>query len=207
MAANNSELLSVLSVVVSALAFTVSAITAWLTLFRRGTLKMTQPTQIFFGYDKSRDDDERAWPKVFLCTLLFVTSKRGLVIENLYVKLTCEDITQTFSIWVHGHNNELVRGAGLFVGDTGVQANHHFLTSENDEPFHFIAGNYQFEVHANILGQRDSCLLFSCALNVSLDESDSIGHQHSGLYFDWGPDEKQYTHHVKRAPKSFWDTE
>jgi hypothetical protein len=36
-----------ISVTVSFLAFGVSTVTAWLTLFRRGTVKMTQPTVIF----------------------------------------------------------------------------------------------------------------------------------------------------------------
>ena len=38
-------------VIISSLALAVSAVTAWLTLFRRGALKMTQPTVIFFGPD------------------------------------------------------------------------------------------------------------------------------------------------------------
>jgi len=37
-----------LSLVISGLALGVSSLTAWLTLFRRGTIKMTQPTVIFF---------------------------------------------------------------------------------------------------------------------------------------------------------------
>lgn len=93
-----SAALSIIALVISALALAISFLTAWLTLLRRGTVKMTQPTQIFFGYDKSRDDDERPWPKVFLRTLLFSTAKRGVVIENLYVKIACEEIAQTFSI-------------------------------------------------------------------------------------------------------------
>jgi len=91
-----SNILSISALLISAFALALSILTAWLTLFRRGTIKMTQPTQIFFGYDKSRDGDTNAWPKVFLRTLLFVTSKRGRVVENVYVKLTCADITQSF---------------------------------------------------------------------------------------------------------------
>jgi hypothetical protein len=37
------------SLAISTLSLAVSAVTAWLTLFRRGTVKMTQPTVIFFG--------------------------------------------------------------------------------------------------------------------------------------------------------------
>ena len=199
-----SAALSIVALVISALALAISFLTAWLTLLRRGNVKMTQPTQIFFGYDKSRDDGERPWPKVFLRALLFSTAKRGLVIENIYVKVVCEEITKTFSIWVYGDRNELVRGSGLFIGETGVEASHHFLASENGDPFNFISGTYHLEVHANVLRERDSQLLFSADLNVSHEESDSIGFQGSGLYFDWDPDEKEYMRHVKQAPGSFF---
>jgi hypothetical protein len=43
-----------ISITVSVLALAVSSVTAWLTLFRRGTVKMTQPTSIFFGPDSPR---------------------------------------------------------------------------------------------------------------------------------------------------------
>ena len=205
MNASASSILSILALLISAFALAFSMLTAWLTLFRRGTVKMTQPTQIFFGYDKPRDDDTSAWPKVFLRTLLFATSKRGRVVENIYVKLTCEDITQNFNVWVYGERNELVRGSGLFVGETGVEAYHHFLASKTDDPFNFISGKYRLDVYAHLLGSKTSKRLFSYSLEVSDEESSSIGEQNSGLYFDWDPDKSRYTHYLKHAPKSFWE--
>jgi hypothetical protein len=62
-----------ISVVVSTLALTISMVTAWLTLFRRGTVRMTRPTAIYFGADGSVDSS----PKVYLRTLLYSTAKRG----------------------------------------------------------------------------------------------------------------------------------
>jgi hypothetical protein len=106
-----------LSTTISILAFAVSAITAWLTLFRGGTVKMTQPTVIFFGPDSSRSQ-ELALPKVYLRTLLFATSKRGRVIEGMYIALSRNETRQNFNIWVYG-DEKLVRGSGLFVGETG----------------------------------------------------------------------------------------
>ena len=67
---------------VSALALATSLATAWLTLFRLGTVQMTQPTLIFFGPDKPRAGAASGEPKVFLRTLLFSTAKRGRVIEH-----------------------------------------------------------------------------------------------------------------------------
>jgi hypothetical protein len=65
-----------LSVTISVLALSVSAVNLWLTLVHRGTVKMTQPTIIFFGPDSGRSH-EAPLPKVFLRSLLFATSKRG----------------------------------------------------------------------------------------------------------------------------------
>jgi hypothetical protein len=200
-----SSILSILALLISAFALALSILTAWLTLFRRGTVKMTQPTQIFFGYDKPRDGDANVWPKVFLRTLLFATSKRGRVVENVYVKHTCEDLAQGFNVWVYGERDQLVRGSGLFVPETGVEAYHHFLISKGEVPFNFISGTYRLDVYAHLLGRKTPKRLFSYGLEVSDEESSLIGEQHSGLYFDWDPDKNRYTHHLKRAPKSFWE--
>jgi len=117
----------------------MSAVTAWLTLFRRGTVKMTQPTVIFFGPDNLRSRDEPALPKVFLRTLLFATSKRGRVVESMHIALSRNETQQNFNIWVYG-DEKLVRGSGLFVGETGIAANHHFLTPRDGSSFHFTEG-------------------------------------------------------------------
>ena len=67
-------MIDTISIIIATIALTISAITAWLTLFRRGRVRMTQPTVIFFGPDSPNS------PKVFLRTLLYSTSKRGQII-------------------------------------------------------------------------------------------------------------------------------
>ena len=42
-------------ILISVVSLLMSATVAWLTLFRRGTVKMTQPTVIFFGPDTPRE--------------------------------------------------------------------------------------------------------------------------------------------------------
>src|SRR4051812_21290578 len=98
------------SIAVSVIALGISATTAWLTLFRRGTVRMTQPTVIFFGPDMSRNREETPLPKVYLRTLLFSTSKRGRIIESMHVALARNETLQTFNVWVHG-DEKLVRGS------------------------------------------------------------------------------------------------
>jgi hypothetical protein len=197
--------MSAAALAVSILALLVSAATVWLTLFRRGTVKMTQPTVIFFGPDGPKSKRSGSSPKVFLRTLLFSTSKRGRIIENMYVTLSCEDISQDFDVWAYGERNDLVRGSGLFVGETGVEANHHFLISRERKPFAFISGTYSLQVFVHLLGERNRKLLLSQTLSVSDDEADLIGEQNAGLYFDWVSGKNRYVTHIDEEQKSFWE--
>jgi hypothetical protein len=103
------------SITVSGLALAVSSVTAWLTLFRRGTVEMTQPTVIFFGPDTPRSHNEPPLPKIFLRTLLFSTAKRGRVIESMHVALSRNETHQNFNILVYG-DDKLVPGEWLVRG-------------------------------------------------------------------------------------------
>jgi len=187
-----------ISTTISILALSISAVTAWLTLFRGGTIKMTQPTVIFFGPDPGRAD-ESPLPKVFLRALLFATSKRGRVIESMYVALSRNETRQNFNIWVYG-NEKLARGSGLFVGETGVEANHYFLIPRDGSTFHFTEGRYRMDVFAKLLGDRAQMLLFSQILEIPRETAALLEKPDAGLYFDWGPDSSRYLQHVDRRP-------
>jgi hypothetical protein len=188
------------TVTISVLALAVSTTTAWLTLFRRGAVKMTQPTVIYFGPDAPRARDGDPPPKVYLRTLLFSTSKRGRVIESMHVSLARNETHQTFNIWVHG-DEKLVRGSGLFVGESGVATNHHFLTPKDGSTFQFSVGHYRLDVYARLLGDRKPTLLFSQMLEVAPDVAAILKEPGTGLYFDWGADSARYLPHVdKRLP-------
>src|SRR5271170_454856 len=93
-------------------------------------------------------------PKVYLRTLLFSTSKRGRVIESMHVTLSRNETRQNFNIWVHG-DERLVRGSGLFVGETGVAA--------------FTAGHYRMDVFAKLLGDGGPILLFSLEISREVE--------------------------------------
>jgi hypothetical protein len=190
-----------LSITISALALSVSSVTAWLTLFRRGTVKMTQPTVIYFGPDFPRGHADSPLPKVYLRTLVFATSKRGRVIESMHVALSRNETHQNFNIWVYGEER-LVRGSGLFVGETGVEANHHFLTPKDATSFRFIEGRYRLDVFARLLGDQKHTRLFSQTLEISREIEAALQEPHAGLYFDWGPDSSRYLPHVQTRPPS-----
>jgi hypothetical protein len=184
---------------ISILALAVSSVTAWLTFFRRGTVKMTQPTVIYFGPDKPRRDADNPPPKVFLRTLLFSTSKRGRIIQSMHVALARNEAHQNFNIWVYG-DDRLVRGSGLFVGETGISANHHFLTPKDGGQFRFIAGQYRMDVFAHLLADKTTTLLFSQLLEVSREQAVALQARGTGLYFDRGPDALRYLPHIEARP-------
>lgn len=189
-----------IAVTVAIVALAISATTAWLTLFRRGTVKMTQPTVIFFGPDSPRSRDDAPSPKIYLRSLLFSTSKRGRVIESMHVALCRNETHQNFNIWVYG-DEKLVRGSGLFVGETGVSANHHFLTPKDGSTFRFTEGTYRVEVFAHLLGDLDRKLLFAQTLEIKREVAIALEEPGTGVYFDWGPDSSRYLTHVeKRSP-------
>jgi len=157
------------SIAISALALAVSITTAWLTLFRRGTVAMTRPSQIYFGPDGGPRRNGVASPKVYLRALLFGTSKRGRIIESMHVSVTRDEARQTFHVWVYGQRGDLERGSGLFVGETGVEASHHFLTVRDTSTFQFREGSYRPDVFAQVLGSLQQKLLFSHVLEVTPD--------------------------------------
>src|SRR5271170_5792354 len=176
-----------ISVVVSTLALTISMVTAWLTLFRRGTVRMTRPTAIYFGADGSVDPS----PKVYLRTLLYSTAKRGQIVESMFVKLRRGESVQTFNVWVYGEAS-LARGSGLYVGENGVTCNHHFLLPADGTKFEFLPGEYKVEVYASLVGVKQPLLLYVTVLSVSEQTAKQLQDTEYGVYFDWGPDSRHY---------------
>jgi len=190
------------SITISSFALVISAVNAWMTLLRHGTVKMTQPTIIFFGPDAPRPQDSAPSPKIYLRTLLFSTSKKGCVLENMYVSLSRNETQQNFSVWVYG-DESLVRGSGLFVGETGIATNHHFLLPPDNTFFQFVEGYYRLEVYAKILGEEKTRLLFTQTLEISPSAANALKEQHAGVYFDWGPDSGRYFQHVEMKKPKF----
>lgn len=190
------------SLTVSAVALVISGLTAWLTFFRRGKIKMTRPTVIYLGPDSPRQNGEKPFPKVYLRALLFADAKRGRVIESMYVSLSRNETVQNFNIWVHSESGKLVRGSGLFVGEVGTSVDHHFLVSSDAEDFEFLEGNYKLDVYAKLLGEQKKTRLFSEELQIMSHYSEGIRSAQAGLYFDWGPAASRYLSHLEQRPPS-----
>ena len=196
-----SSTISLLAVIVSFLALALSAVTAWLTLLRKGEIKMTRPTIIYFGPDggsKAKGPPE----KVFLRTLLYSTGKRGHIIENMFVRLHRGETRQNFNVWAYGDTRSLSRGSGLFVPETGYATNHHFLLPPDGTAFQFSVGQYVLEVFVTEIGARDPRLLWTAKLEITLENYRDFKQPGRGLYFDWGPDAALYFAHVRAPPQT-----
>ncbi|HKR81383.1 MAG TPA: hypothetical protein VJR27_00065 [Candidatus Saccharimonadales bacterium] len=177
---------SVLPIIISVAALLVSIVTFWLTRMRKGTIRMTRPSVIFFGKDGGNSEAA----KIFLRTLLYSTADKGQYIEGMYVKLTKDNAIKTFNIWAYGEKGQLKRGSGLFVGKHGIEADHHFLLPKQAR-LDFKAGDYILEVYAELVNKKPK-RIFSQSLTISKKEAKGIIPVHAGLYFDWLPDDQSY---------------
>jgi hypothetical protein len=188
-------------IVISVLALVVSGATLWLSHLRKGKLKMTKPTVIFFG----PDGGERGTSKLYLRTLLYSTAKRGVVLEHLYVRLRRGETQQNFNIWVYG-DKDLARGSGLFIGQEGVATNHHFLLPTDIGNFEFVAGDYRLEVFGKTVEQDRVHLLSAIDLVISPAEAADLKKPDHGINFDWGPDANRYQTKIEGKPSRSVDT-
>lgn len=191
-------MLESISLAAAVLALIISALTAWLTLFRRGTVRMTQPTVVFFGPDGGRPD-RRPLPKVFLRTLLYSTSERGQILQNMFVVLRRHSEQETFGVWVYGERDNLLRGSGLYVGKEGVSCNHHYLLSDSSR-YEFRAGTHQLEVYAATAHQTKPHRLWSLPIDLTEEQAAGISNDGAGVYFDWDPTSGRFESHIDQRP-------
>lgn len=180
-----------ISLTVSILALLISVLTFWLTRLKKGKVKMTQPTIIYFGPDGGGAKHN----KVFIRTLLYSTSERGQYIQNMFVKLQRGESSQNFNIWVYD-NNGLSRGSGLFIDKRGLACNHHFLLPNAGKKYEFIEGKYLMQVYAETVDKRQT-QIFQCHLTVTRSEESEIQAKKGGLYFDWAPNTQTYESHIE----------
>jgi len=188
-------------IVISSIALGVTVTSAWLTWFRRGKLRITQPTVIFFGPDGGSRSSGRKHLKVFLRTLLHSTVNRGQTIESLSVNLQRDELRQNFSIWVYG-DKRLARGSGLFVPKEGIACNHHFLLPEDGTKFKLQAGDYLLRLYAKQADRPEAKELMSVQLRITDEQAHELLDADAGIYFDWEPSQQAYLSLIEnRSPE------
>jgi hypothetical protein len=183
-----------ISIVISILSLCLSGVIAWLTLFSRGTLRLTRPAFIAFCYDIGRN--HAPLPKIFIRALLYSTGKRGHVVENMFLIVRRNHEREVFNIWGHG-DEKLSRGSGLFVGETGIVCNHHFNPASESASFAFLPGRYEIQVFATLPGQRSPICLHTLTLEVQDSAKLSRQNPDASVWFDWHPNENRYDSHLE----------
>lgn len=184
-----------LSIILSIAALTISALTFWLTRMKKGTVKMTRPTIIFFGPDGIGEKHK----KVFIRTLVYSTSDRGQYIQNMFVRLQRGESIQNFNVWVYD-NNGLVRGSGLFVNKSGLACNHHFLLPKDGGNYDFLSGDYNLQVYIETVDENPF-KIFEQKFNLTKPQQEEMFTKKAGIYFDWAPNTQNYFSHVDTGPK------
>jgi len=184
-----------ISIIISLTALTISALTFWLTRLRKGVVKMTRPTVIFFGPDGGGEKHN----KVFIRTLLYSTSDRGQYVQNMFIRLQRGEAVQNFNVWVYDDKG-LVRGSGLFVSKSGIACNHHFLLPKDGETYSFLSGDYLLQVFIEPVNGNPK-MIFEQKLLLTKEQSEEMKTRKAGTYFDWAPNTQSYFSHVDVRPK------
>lgn len=183
------------SVTLSLASLAVSTSVAWLTLLKPGNVKLVRPTLIAFLDARGNDG-----PKVWFRGLLYSTSRRGTVLESLFVRLRRGEAQQNFTFWVCGERGKLASGCGLYVGHEGVALDHHFVLPKDGSRFEFLPGEYVLEVFASVVNTPSPVLLSRTSLHLSAEHAKALKSPDQNVYFDWWPDSAKYNAHVVHRP-------
>ena len=179
----------------SLLALAISGLTFWLTRVKKGKIKMTRPTVIFFGPDGVGQE----YKKVFIRTLLYSTSDQGKYVQNMYIRLQRGESIQNFNVWVYD-NDGLVRGSGLFVNKGGVACNHHFLMPKDGTSYDFIAGEYLLQLYIESVDESPK-KIFEQRVTLTKNQEEEMKTKKAGTYFDWAPNTQNYFSHTDTGPR------
>ena len=154
---------------------------------------MTKPHVVFFGFD---DVPPKITAKIFLRGLLYSTASRGQVVEGMFAKLVRGGSEQAFGFWGYGETTRLSVGSGLFVGQSGIAVNHHFVLSVHEAEYEFVAGAYSVEVFARLAGVRSPRRLQKVQIVVSDDLARALS-RNEGVLFELNPDGTGYSGHAR----------
>lgn len=187
-----------ISIAISVLALAVSITTAWLTLLRRGRLRMVQPGFVGFVWDMPVGE-----PKIFLRAMLYATGKRGHIIESLYLKVECHGTEHLFAFWTFRQENRMVTGGGLRVGEEGVSADLHFLPLKDAHSFQFLDGEYGISVWAKIVNRGSPFVISRFRLSLSEEQAEATQpNMVNGVFFNWQPEQGTYHSYIESEART-----
>jgi hypothetical protein len=183
----NATTIALIGAAISLVSLGVASATMYFAWLRRGRLRMTRPSVVAFAF-------EGRAPKIILRTMLYSTAQRGKMIESMHVKLCRDSSEDEFSFWGYGEAKELVPG-GLYVGQTGVAAYHHFIRSRPEYPF--VDGDYIIKIFARQPSDREPRLLSEVPVRINGAEMGALGNLNAVRY-ELQPDGQTYRGHVNK---------
>jgi hypothetical protein len=185
------------STLFATLSFILSLFTLWITQFRHGELRMTQPTLLCL-----KREQPLGTPKIFLRTLLHTTASKGRVIETMFLRVQQPSGTYVFDFWGHTDAGKLTLGSGLFVGQTGVASDHHFNPRRDAEHFIFTDGQYRIEVFAVTVGRSKPKRLKEMSFYVDGQQAaELIQITDLELFLFWNASTHSYEARLDRPPR------
>ncbi len=190
-----------LPIAIALVALGVSLFNLWTTHLRRGRVCMTPPTLVYIG----RDGDENRH-KIHLRTLLFSTSVRGNVIESLYLVVHQQvmngHLSQVFDYWAYGEIGKLSVGGGLYVGQSGIATNHHFVLSRRaPQEYAWWSAPCQIQVFARVRGQSTPHLLHEIKFDITYEHAGLLAQVLDiGVFYEWSSDTADYAGHAEKRP-------
>jgi len=184
--------MDLLAICVSILSLLISGTTFWLTSLRRGKLICSHPLSIHIGLDPDES------PQVMFRQLcLASTGLKGIFVESLYLAISRNTNRQVFDVWVHGKKDDLVRGSGAKVPETGFVADHYFLLSKDTDLYRFQSGRYRLDLFAKVWGTSGAITLFSSEFSLSVNEATVLQEPNSSVNCDWSQEEQKYINSIK----------
>ncbi|MBS9463402.1 hypothetical protein KIM67_13370 [Flagellimonas sp. 389] len=177
-----------ISLSISLAILTISGLTFWLSRIKKGTVKMTRPTMIYFGVDS------KGQKKIGIRTLLYSTSEKGKYVQYMYVQLQRRETVQNFNVWSY-KNNGLVLGSGLFVNKTGVSCDHSFLLPKDGTHYTFLSGDYVLQVFIEAIDEKPK-KIFEQRLLLTPQQQEAMELKNGTVYFNWAPNTQNYFSHI-----------
>jgi hypothetical protein len=185
-----------LPIAFSGVALLLSIFTLWVTQFRHGQLRMTQPTLLCLRREKPY-----GVPKLFLRTLMYSTASKGLVVESMFLRIKNSYGTYVFDFWGHTESGKLTLGSGVFASSTGSAADHHFSPRQDANRFVFTSGEYRVEVFAAVVGQAEPRRLKEVTFTVDVSQSAELTQIHdTELFLFWNAERRGYEGQSHRGP-------
>ena len=135
--------------------------------------------------------------------MLHSSGKRGHVVERLFIKVRRDGSTQPFLFWSYKETDVLKIGSGIYVGQDGHVADHHFLLSSDSKSYRLLPGKLTIDVYAVLDHDERPVVLRSIDIVLTDETAASLANDPNIVaFFIWDPDAHRYRLRIDTRPHS-----